>query len=389
MFTKQDWDEAAKRLLHKVENNVPEPNATIFEVPVSYYLDEDRWKREVEVLFKKQPLILGFSCELAEPNAYKAMSVIDVPILLTRGDDEKLRGFINKCRHRGAPMTGEVEKCGIAKRFSCPYHAWTFDNKGALVSTPGQSKFGDVPADYRHLIEISVEEHGGLIWGVLSPGIALNLEKHLGAMLPLIVKFGVESFHYAGANTMPGGNWKLVQDGFIEHYHFGVLHKDSVGEMLLSDATIVDHVAGPHIRYMVPSTQISQLRDIPEIEWKASNYMLHAYFVFPCMTMGVNPHEDPRDQVFGVTSVWPGDAPGTSIIRQIFATPTPMTPEQDQKFKQFVQWQADFIQREDFWAIKGQQHGLASIADQNFIYGGLERIAQHFERNVNALVNAS
>src|SRR3546814_1211710 len=79
-------------------------------MPVSYYSDEDRWNREIEFIFKKKPIILALSCELADPNSYKAVKRIGLPILLTRDGDGKVRGFINACRHRGAILTGRSEE---------------------------------------------------------------------------------------------------------------------------------------------------------------------------------------------------------------------------------------------------------------------------------------
>src|SRR3546814_1515910 len=90
--------------------------------------------------------------------SYNAGKRIGLPILLTRDGDGKVRGFINACRHRGAILTGEVKKCGVAKRFTCPYHAWTFDNKGVLIALANSDQFGDVPDEYHRLIPRS-EEH--------------------------------------------------------------------------------------------------------------------------------------------------------------------------------------------------------------------------------------
>ena len=389
MLTNQDWNDAAKRLLGIIEQKTPELDDSSYEVPVSYYFDESRWKREIDVIFKKLPLILALSCELAEPNSYKAMSRVGVPMLLTRGEDGKVRGFLNKCRHRGALVTGEAEKCGVAKGFSCPYHAWTFDNKGALIGVPGRDRFGDIPAGYRHLIEINVEERAGFIWGVLTPGIDLKLEEHLGEMLPLLEKVGLDKLYFAGAAALKGANWKFVQDGNIEHYHFNVLHKDTFGGLLLSDYTAYDEV-GPHTRFFVPCIEIRKLRDIPENEWKASKHLMYAFCLFPNSALGLSPNEDPQDQIVSVNFVWPGDAPGTSIAHMVFATPKPVTSEEDkQRIKQFIDTTTGIIVREDYWVVDGQQIGLQSMADDKFIYGRMERMVQTFERNVNAMVNAS
>src|SRR3546814_12629212 len=79
----------------------------------------------------------------------------------------------------------------------------------------------------------------------------------------MLEKLGLYKFHFAGEADIKGANWKLAHDGYIEHYHFGVLHKETFGTFLLSDFTARDEI-GPHTRYFVPNTQICKLREIPE-----------------------------------------------------------------------------------------------------------------------------
>jgi carnitine monooxygenase subunit len=386
MLEKHDWDNLAKRLLDNVEKGARELYETSYEMPVSYYADETRWKREVDLIFKRKPLILAFGCELAEPNSYRAMTRLGVPLLLTRDKHGEVHGFINICRHRGAHITGNAEACGVARQFVCPYHAWTYDNKGALIGVPGKSHFGEIPEEYRRLVPISVEERGGFIWGVLTPGVEMNLEAHLGDMLPMIEQVGVDQFHYAGSRTLRGPNWKIALDGYIESYHFNVLHKNTFGAIVSDDYSIYDEV-GPHTRYVVPSPQLAKLRDIPESEWKASNFMMFAFNIFPQISMGLDPREDPRDQVFTMAQVWPGDAPGSSVTHLSYATPRPLTSDKEREaMSRYMDLNADIIEREDYWVGRAIQSGLPSMLGHKFIYGRMERMVQNFEKSVNAII---
>ena len=70
---------------------------------VDAYLDEERWEREVEHVFKRLPLALCLTSELPVPNSYKAIDAMGVPVLLTRGSDGAVRAFLNVCRPRGGP----------------------------------------------------------------------------------------------------------------------------------------------------------------------------------------------------------------------------------------------------------------------------------------------
>ena len=68
--------ELAKRMLAHVENGTTDQTDDLMEVPVSEYVDPDRWAAEMEVIFKRVPLALALTCELREPGAYKAIDVL-------------------------------------------------------------------------------------------------------------------------------------------------------------------------------------------------------------------------------------------------------------------------------------------------------------------------
>src|SRR3546814_14927870 len=86
-----------------------------------------------------------------------------------------------------------------------------------------------------------------------------------------------------------------------------------------------------YTRYFVPNTQICKLREIPEAEWKASNYVFYAFSIFPNIAIGFTPHEDPNEQLFVMTQTWPGDTPHTSVAYQILATPRRLTSDAEKE----------------------------------------------------------
>ena len=110
--------------------------------PVSAYLDPARYAHEIEHCFKRRPMALALSLELAKPGDYRAVTVLETPVLIVRSKDGQARAFLNVCRHRGAPLCDEGT--GSAQRFSCPYHAWAYDAEGALTAMYGEATFGDI-----------------------------------------------------------------------------------------------------------------------------------------------------------------------------------------------------------------------------------------------------
>lgn len=78
---------------------------------------------------------------------------------LFRGHDRDLRCIENRCGHRQLPLTvGHVKGC----RAVCPYHGWSFDGSGKLVSVPHEL-FGKKMPNVR-LPSYPVKERYGLIW---------------------------------------------------------------------------------------------------------------------------------------------------------------------------------------------------------------------------------
>src|SRR5512139_766896 len=122
--------EMARRNLAHVGAGTVDRAPGVARVPAENYYDPPRFRLEVERIWKRLPLVLGFSSELAEPGSYRALQVASTPVLLTRGGDGQIRAFLNVCSHRGAIVV--KEGVGSARRFTCPYHAWSYDERGAL-----------------------------------------------------------------------------------------------------------------------------------------------------------------------------------------------------------------------------------------------------------------
>ena len=74
--------------------------------------------------------IAGRVDELPKVGDWKEYEIHDQSFVIVRGKDEKLRGFVNACRHRGNVL---CQGTGNAKRgFLCQYHLWSYDLEGKL-----------------------------------------------------------------------------------------------------------------------------------------------------------------------------------------------------------------------------------------------------------------
>ena len=59
------------------------------------------------------------------------------PVIIFRGGDGRIQAHANVCRHR---MMRLVDGRGNARKFTCPYHAWTHDLDGQLMAAPFMDK---------------------------------------------------------------------------------------------------------------------------------------------------------------------------------------------------------------------------------------------------------
>ena len=157
----------ARRALTHLRDGTTDLADGTMEQPVAAYADPDRYRREVDQIFRHLPLALALSIELPGPNTWRAMTILDVPVLITRDEEGVARAFINVCTHRGATLCQEGS--GSSRRLVCPYHAWQFDYGGKLRAMYGASSFGEVDAAKHGLTALPCAERCGLIWGVPEP----------------------------------------------------------------------------------------------------------------------------------------------------------------------------------------------------------------------------
>ena len=61
------------------------------------YTNPERWRHEVDCIFKGLPLPMALSIELPLPGDYRAITVLDVPVLIVRGDDGVARASTIRC----------------------------------------------------------------------------------------------------------------------------------------------------------------------------------------------------------------------------------------------------------------------------------------------------
>lgn len=370
----------AERLLAHVENGTTDSADAVKYIPVRNYLDPVRWQREMNLIFRRLPLLLGFGCELREAGDYKAMDVVGVPLLMARGEDRSVRAFIRTCTHRGTILTEEGK--GNCDRFTCPYHGWTFDDRGALVGVSGRHKFGTIDVASRGLVELPSVERAGMIFVRLTPGVPIDLEGYLGDMLPELESFGFDNWHVYHQNELPTSNWKVAHDGYLEGYHFSTLHPNTISKQVMNNIMTYD-AYGPHQRVTFPTHRIAGLRKKPQQEWETEEGIAVVRTIFPNVSFAISRHGGMMSQLL------PGPTPEKSrtIQNHIYARPPANDAERaeiDASVKLFMY----AVEKEDNWVCARIQSGLTSGGNENFVFGrnelGLHRLHEWIDYYLNA-----
>jgi len=261
----KDMQHVAEALFEYANNKTTFQTDKIVSVPASAYTDPDQWQAEIDSIFKRTPLCLATSAELKGPNSFKAMEAVGLPVLITRAKDGKVRAFLNVCAHRGANVA--ENGCGIAARFACKYHGWTYSNEGALMGVAEQQTFGDIDKSQHGLRELTCEERGGLIFVCLTPELDFELDKFTAGMLDDLDAVEFADWTYLGKREIEGANWKIAFDGYLEGYHFAQLHPETIHPRTISNLTHYE-AFGPHMRIGFAQTDIkSILGNAPKEKW--------------------------------------------------------------------------------------------------------------------------
>ena len=90
--------------------------------PYWTFTDPLVYAREQERIFRGRVWhYVGLEAEVANPGDFKATQIGESPVLITRGEDGKVYGMLNRCAHRGNLVS--MKENGNTKEFYCVYHA--------------------------------------------------------------------------------------------------------------------------------------------------------------------------------------------------------------------------------------------------------------------------
>ncbi len=230
-------------------------------VPFAAYQSEELLAQEQQRLFEGPTWnYLCLDVELPQPGSYRSTFIGTTPVVVVRDTDGTLRGFENRCAHRGALIV--LDQAGHTdKGFQCVYHAWSYDLQGKLTGVAfqkGVKGAGGMPATFDRADHgprrLRVTAYCGLVFGTFSDATPA-IEDHLGAAICARIQRVMHKPVQVIARytqALPN-NWKLYVENVKDSYHASLLHlfftTFELNRLSQKGGVIVSECGGHHVSY--------------------------------------------------------------------------------------------------------------------------------------------
>ena len=214
---------------------VDDPQDGMFTVDRNIFTDPVIFDLEMKYIFEGTWIYLAHDSQLPRPHDFYTTTIGRQPIILMRNQLGEIGGFLNACPHRGATVC--LSKRGNQKVLTCPYHGWSFNTNGTLVSVKDHAAGAYPPSfdrfDHGLTRVPRLTNYRGFIFGSMNPAVS-PLETHLSGARSFIDMIADQAPHgwevvKGSADYTYAGNWKLQAENGVDGYHFDIVHRTFMG----------------------------------------------------------------------------------------------------------------------------------------------------------------
>ena len=285
-------------------DSVNEPIEKAHGLPNECYLNGNYTDIERKKIFEDKWVVIGTASSIPKPGDAKPFELLDIPLIMLRDKEKKIRVFHNVCSHRGYKLL--QEPCNLKNFLRCPYHSWSYDFTGQLVATPhlgGMNKHNNENFDNSKSALKEVRSH---IWlDLIIVNISNNEIPFEDYIKPLEnrwsdfwTKEDQEMIYHAndyGYFLLEAKcNWKFAIENYCESYHLPWVHP---GLNAYSKIDNHYHIQGLPNRFAGQGTLVYNPHFESEIKfptfpgWSKKKEMCAEYIaLFPNVMLGI--HKD-------------------------------------------------------------------------------------------------
>jgi choline monooxygenase len=306
-------------------------------LPARHYFGEDMLACEQRNVFARSWQLLSRRELLTAAGDHVVESIGNVPVLIVRGNDGKLRAFPNVCRHRAGPLALCNGKG--AKSLQCKYHGWTYTLDGQLRSAPEMAGAKDFDVGDIRLPALRVHEWQGLVFVSLDDDVPPFEEVYAG-IVERIAPIDLSAMRYQRRETYDiDCNWKVYIDNYLEGYHLPHVHPGL--------SKVLDYRAYDTELFDWQILQSSPLRNGGDIYGEGEAFY---YQIYPNTMLNIMPGRLQTNRVLAL-------GPGRCRVEFDFYY------AEDEKSQSRIAADAEFsdeVQLEDVAICEAVQRGLAS-----------------------------
>ncbi len=208
-------------------------DASCTAVPYSVFNSQEVYDLEQEKIYNGNTwCFLAAEEEIPDKGSFKSTYIGDTPVVVTRGQDNEIYAWVNRCAHRGAEICRERHGRMDDGAYTCVYHQWAFDAKGDLRGVPfqrGLAGKGGMPKDFdktKHsLRKVRTVSYHGAIFGTFSkdtPDIEAYMGDDVSYHMRRILNRPIEILGTIRQHIK--GNWKFYAENTKDPYHASLLH---------------------------------------------------------------------------------------------------------------------------------------------------------------------
>ena len=211
-------------ILKKLQQAAGEDFQQAHPIPADANHSAEFLDHELRHVFSKDWVCIGREDELPEYGDYLTDEIAGAPVMAVRQQDGQIKGFINACAHRFACLLPNQR--GSSKRFTCRYHAWTYDCNGDLLRAPYMEMKSDFNVSQHRLKSIPCDIWEGFVYLSLDSN-QTSIEARLKPLTENIVgRYDMSCYKTAFRETMIwNANWKNLIENFTESYHVPMAHR--------------------------------------------------------------------------------------------------------------------------------------------------------------------
>ncbi len=205
-------------------------------LPNECYTSNEYLAYERDKVFCDKWTVIGVGSSVPNSGDSRPYNLLGIPLIIIRDKDMKIRVFHNVCSHRGFKLIDKP--CTFKNVIRCPYHSWSYNFNGNLVSTPHIGGLNIHQSEKFDKSKSNLIEVKSKIWmDIIFININSNEVDFKEYIKPLEHRWSkfinhsdhdllVHSNDYGYFNLVVKSNWKFAIENYCESYHLPWIHPE-------------------------------------------------------------------------------------------------------------------------------------------------------------------